>query len=59
MNLTYRGGGRFLIGVPARDLTREDVARLPDRLRARLVSSGLYVPVRPVRPKGQEVSAHE
>ena len=45
MNYRYIGEGRFLVSVPARDLTGEDVARLPDRLRRRLVSSGLYAPV--------------
>lgn len=46
MKFTYRGNGRFLVGVPARDLTSDDVARLPDRLRSRLVKSGLYAPAR-------------
>ena len=51
--MKYRGGGRFLIGVPARDLTRDEVARLPERLRSRLVASGLYVvsPTKEVKPK--------
>jgi hypothetical protein len=32
---TYRGDGRFYPGVPARDLTAEDVARLkPDAIAA-------------------------
>lgn len=43
----YRGQGRYLVGVPARDLTADEAARLPDRLRARLVKSGLYEVVRP------------
>ena len=41
----YTGEGRYLVGIPARDLTREDLARLPERLRQRLEASGLYVPV--------------
>jgi len=49
MTLRYQGGGRFIVGVPARDLTSEDLARLTDRLRARVVRSGFYVPVRPAK----------
>jgi hypothetical protein len=45
----YRGDGRFLVGVPARDLTSDEVARLPERLRRRLVPSGLYVNVKPAK----------
>ena len=54
MNYRYRGNGRFLVGVPARDLDAGEVARLPDRLRARIKSSGLYEPVRP--PKADKAT---
>jgi hypothetical protein len=48
---TYRyvGSGRWLVGVPARDLNGDDLARLPDRLRRRLTASGLYVAARPTK----------
>lgn len=49
MSHKYRGDGRFLVGVPARDLTSDEVARLPERLRRRLVPSGLYVHVKPAK----------
>lgn len=52
----YVGDGRALPGgVPARDLTSDDVARLPERLRSRLVPSGLYEPVIQPTKKVQEV----
>lgn len=51
MTMRYQGGGRFLVGVPARDLTSEDLARLTDRLRARVRRSDLYAPVPPIRAK--------
>ena len=49
----YIGEGRHHVGIPARDLTRDDLARLPGRLRQRLEASGLYVPVtrKPKQPK--------
>lgn len=54
--MEYVGQGVGLIGVPARDLTVDDVARLPDRLIRRLTSSGLY---RPIRPAKGSKEAHE
>ena len=52
-DLAYRGEGRFLPGIPARDLTAADVANLARKrgrstpaLRARLIASGLYAPAR-------------
>lgn len=54
--MRYVGKGRHLVGIPARDLEGDEVARLPDRLRRRLTASGLYVPVRPSQPvKAKEV----
>lgn len=44
MTLSYRGQGRFLVGVPARDLSADEIRKLPERLRARLIPSGLYAP---------------
>lgn len=47
--LTYVGNGRFLVGIPATDLTHMSLATLaetrgvkPDTLRAKLLASGLY-----------------
>ncbi len=53
----YRGQGRYIVGVPARDLSAAEVAQLPERTRARLVKSGLYVAIRPVKVE-KEVDAH-
>ncbi|HUT76771.1 MAG TPA: hypothetical protein VM285_03740 [Polyangia bacterium] len=58
MNYRYVGDGRCLVGVPARDLDGEDLARLPERLRHRIKSSGLYVPVTKKAAKAAEVAAH-
>ena len=53
--LTYIGRGRFVVGIPATDLTAADIAALArDRgestnsLRARLIASGCYIPSRRV-----------
>ena len=40
--LKYVGDGTAFIGVPARDLTAQEVAELPVR-RVELLASGLYV----------------
>ena len=57
-DMKYRGRGRFLVGVPARDLTSDEVARLPEHLRRRMSASGLYEAVKP--PKAEKgVTAHE
>lgn len=48
-DLTYRGRGRFLPGIPATDLTAADLNRLsdkPEALRNRLIKSGLYAPTK-------------
>lgn len=55
--LIYQGRGRFIVGVPARDLSPGDIARLagserPAALRARLIATGLYAPAR------KEVARH-
>ena len=52
--LRYIGRGRFRPGIPTTDLTPSDLARLagadgPDRLRARLIASGLYAPAKPAK----------
>ena len=39
---TYEGNGDFLLGVPARDLTAADVARLDIDTKAALEKSGVY-----------------
>jgi hypothetical protein len=39
----YTGGGDNLPGIPARDLTDEDVARLSDADKKSLIPSGIYV----------------
>lgn len=57
--LRYRGDGRWLVGVPARDLNGDDLARLPERLRRRLVPSGLYAPATKPPVRAQEDQPHE
>lgn len=54
MRMRYVGKDAFHVGIPARDLTREDIARLPDRLRRRVEKSGLYAPVKAMKPKEPE-----
>lgn len=40
----YLGEGRaWVAGAPARDLTADEWERLPEAVRARCVSTGLYV----------------
>ena len=34
--------GRYVVGVPARDLTRADVDRMPPRRIAEAVATGIY-----------------
>lgn len=48
--LTYTGDGRFLVGIPATDLTDDEIGILaakrgvtPAQLRKTLIESGLYV----------------
>jgi|WetSurMetagenome_2_1015567.scaffolds.fasta_scaffold1269914_2 hypothetical protein len=41
--LVYIGKGAFIIGVPARDLTTQDIANL-ELTEAELLESGLYKP---------------
>lgn len=55
--LTYAGKGRFLVGIPADDLSTEDVAAIAHRrgktagqLRKELVDSGLYRDTKPAKP---------
>jgi len=38
----YDGSGTYLHGVPARDLTKDDVDALSDEQKAELSKSGLY-----------------
>lgn len=40
----YKGEttGAYIIGVPARDLTERDWARLPDALKDKAINTGLY-----------------
>ncbi len=40
--LSYIGAGGYLQGVPARDLTAADLARLDDETKNALEASGLY-----------------
>lgn len=49
--LRYIGQGAAIVGVPARNLTDEEVKRFGKK---RLLKTGLYVPVRAVRPKDKE-----
>ena len=39
---TYTGDGAYISGIPARDLTAEDVNALPDHLKAALAESAIY-----------------
>lgn len=49
----YTGDGtQFLSGVPARDLTPEEWADLPDALRAVALATGLYVTAAATAPAG-------
>jgi hypothetical protein len=56
-DLVYVGGGRFMPGVPARDLTLRDIGQLARKrgetvaaTRHRLIGSGLYrFPAKPKR----------
>ena len=56
--LRYRGKGRFVVGVPATDLSADDVARLggadPAAFRARLIKTGVYAPALPEKPAPKE-----
>lgn len=38
----YKGAGAFIDGIPARDLTEQDWARLDEDARAAVAQSGLY-----------------
>jgi hypothetical protein len=38
----YRGDGTFLVGIPARDLTSDDVSALDAAAIEAIESSGLY-----------------
>lgn len=38
----YVGDGRFIFGVPARDLSRPDFDALTDDQKANVLASGLY-----------------
>jgi len=51
--LRFRGGGRFLIGVPARDLSVEDLMGIQEWTMAELVASGLYEKVRPKKEESR------
>lgn len=53
--LTYIGRGRFIVGIPATDLTAGQIAVLAakrgestNELRRRLIASGCYTPSRRV-----------
>lgn len=51
MSLKYTGKGRHIVGVPATDLTDDEIADLakrrdldPAELRKDLIASGVYAP---------------
>ena len=52
--MKYIGKGNYLIGIPARDLTREEVSHFG---KARLLASGLYIEPKAakVKPPKEEV----
>ena len=51
--LNYIGNGRYLGGVPARDLTKAEIddLKLRGKDRALLLRSGLYEELTPPKPK--------
>ena len=52
--MRYTGDGQYLVGLPTRDLTEEDVAMLTEEDQQRMVESGLYAPFTPLKPaKGE------
>jgi hypothetical protein len=50
--LRYRPGrdGRFILGIPARNLTEADIARLDAAQYEAAVASGVYVESEPEKP---------
>jgi predicted flap endonuclease-1-like 5' DNA nuclease len=43
MTIKYVGDGEFLSGIPARDLDKQEWARLSETARTDAIESGLYV----------------
>lgn len=54
--LRYIGQGAAIVGIPARNLTDEEVKRFG---KSRLLKTGLYVQVRASRPKEDEPEQEE
>ncbi len=52
--MKYVGNGRYIQGVPARDLTEEEVAELSMARRRALVKSGVYKMPRKKRKRVKE-----
>lgn len=44
MTIKYVGNGSYFAGIPARDLSDEEFAALPENHQQALLSSGLYAP---------------
>lgn len=47
MTIKYTGNGNYFAGIPARDLTDEEFAALPESVQQTLLDSGFYVPETP------------
>lgn len=40
--IKYKGDGAFVVGVPKRDLSAEEWAKLPDDVKELCLTTGLY-----------------
>jgi hypothetical protein len=50
----YIGDGAYLPGIPARDLTDEDLAELTEEQRAAVAASAIYEDAGGKKPKASE-----
>lgn len=54
MTIKYTGNGNYFSGIPARDLTDEEFAALPEPVQQTLLDSGVYVPETPTVAKASK-----
>lgn len=52
--LIYVGNGHYLVGVPARDLTDEDIAAVEGFTKKQLIATGLYIESDKEKPHAAE-----